>query len=103
MEKLWTTAEAAQYLGVAEADVEEMVRQGKLTGYKLGGQFTRFRPDQVQALKGMVKLRPSGARPALARKDPLSSSVKDFLYFYDFYLASAFFLAALIVYLIAAG
>ena len=103
MEKLWTTAEAAKYLGVSETDVEELVRQGKLTGYKLGGQFTRFRPDQVQALKGMVKLRPAGGRAAGSRKDPLGNHVKDFLYFYDFYLASAFFLAALIVYLIAAG
>ena len=103
MEKLWTTAEAAQYLGIMEADVEELVRQGKLTGYKLGGQFTRFRPDQVQALKGMAKLRSSTGRPAPARKDPLGNHIKDFLYFYDFYLASAFFLAALIVYLIAAG
>ena len=103
MEKLWTTAEAAQYLGITEADLEELVRQGKLTGYKLGGQFTRFRPDQVQALKGMIKLRPSGGKGASTRKDPLRNHVKDFLYFYDFYLASAFFLAALIVYLIAAG
>ena len=103
MEKLWTTAEAAQYLGVTEADVEDLVQQGKLTGYKLGGQFTRFRPDQVQALKGMVKLRPAAGRPAWSQKDPLGHHVKDFLYFYDFYLASAFFLAALIVYLIAAG
>jgi hypothetical protein len=51
----------------------------------------------------MVKLKPAAGRQAAGRKDPLRNHVKDFLYFYDFYLASAFFLAALIVYLIAAG
>ena len=51
MEKLWTTGEVARYLGVNEVDVEHLVRQGRLTGYKLGGQFLRFRPDQVEALK----------------------------------------------------
>lgn len=103
MEKLWTAAEAAQYLGITEGDVDELVRLGKLTGYKLGGQFTRFRPDQVQALKGLVKLKSAPGRQAPARKESVGGSIRDFLYFYDFYLASAFFLACLVVYLITAG
>ncbi len=57
MEKLWTTAEAAQYLGITEVDVEQLVREGKLTGYKLGGQFLRFRPNQVEELKGAIRFR----------------------------------------------
>ena len=60
MEKLWTMGEVAQCLGINDIDVEELVRQGKLTCYRLGGQFLRFRPAQVEALKGKIRFRPNG-------------------------------------------
>ena len=101
MEKLWTTAEAAQFLGINDVDVEELVRQGKLTGYKLGGQFLRFRPDQVAALKGQLQVRPNTSRPVARRSGPWFRSLQDVLYFYDFYVVSAACLAILVVYLIA--
>ena len=103
MEKLWTTSEVAQFLGVNEIDVEELVRQGKLTGYKLGGQFLRFRPDQVEALKGQIRFRPNPGKALRQRKDSWIDQVRDFVYFYDFYLISAACLAALVIYLIASG
>lgn len=101
MEKLWTTGEVAQCLGITDVDVEELVRQGKLTGYKLGGQFLRFRPSQVEALKGQVRFRPLPGKRAAPRSQPWWYRARDFLYFYDFYLVSATCLAMLIVYLIA--
>lgn len=102
MEKLWTTAEAAHCLGITEIDVEQLVRQGKLTGYKLGGQFLRFRPEQVQALKGTLSFRPNpvAVKPAAIRTDTRVRQVRDFFYFYDFYIVSASLLAVLVVYLI---
>ncbi len=103
MEKLWTTAEVAEYLGVQEIDVEQLVRQGKLTAYKLGGQFLRFRPDQVEALKNQIQFRPNKAKAVALAKDPWFVQIHDFLYFYDFYIISASLLAVLVVYLIAAG
>lgn len=102
MEKLWTTAGVARFLGIAEADVEELVRRGTLVGYKLGGEFLRFRPDQVEALKRTSQFRPTTSRPALRRRAWMNQ-FRDFFYFYDFYLASAICLAVLIVYLIASG
>ena len=101
MEKLWTTSEVAQRLGITEVDVEELVRQGKLTGYKLGGQFLRFRPDQVEALKRTTRFRPTTARPE--RRGGWWIQARELLYFYDFYLVSATCLALLVAYLIAAG
>ena len=103
MEKLWTTSEVAQSLGITEVDVEELVRQGKLTGYKLGGQFLRFRPDQVEVLKGSIRFRPQRGKPVVRQQDLWLARVHDFLYFYDFYLTSAVCLAILVVYLIAFG
>ncbi len=102
MEKLWTTSEVARYLGIEEIDVEELVKQGKLIGYKLGGRFLRFRPDQVEALKGAVQIRPV-SHPASTPPRTWYTSVREFVYFYDFYLVSATCLAVLVVYLIAAG
>ena len=103
MEKLWTTAEVAQFLGIQELDVEQLVREGKLTGYKLGGQFLRFRPDQVEALKGTIRFRPSTKKLQAQSREPWVQQVRDFLYFYDFYVVSALLLAVLVGYLIASS
>lgn len=102
MEKLWTTNEVAQCLGIRETDVEQLVKEGKLTGYKLGGQFLRFRPDQVEALKATVKPRdPEEVAEAPPPKDSVGAQFIDFIYYYDFYLVSAALLAAMVSYLIA--
>lgn len=103
MEKLWTTSEVAQHLGISEAEVEQLVQGGRLTGYKLGGQFLRFRPHQVKQLRAVMEPRPQG--PALATAEPKrwQERVHDFAYFYDFYIVSVILLAGLIVYLLSTG
>lgn len=101
MEKLWTTGEVAKVLGVAEVDVEQLVRQGQLTGYRLGGQFLRFRPAQVEELKRAMRFQPTTS--TAVRRDGWWSQAREFVYFYDFYLVSATFLALLVVYLIASS
>jgi len=103
MEKLWTMSEVAKYLGIQEVDVEQRVRQGKITGYKLGGQFLRFRPDQVEALKGTMQFRPTAGKPLIRQGGWGFSDLHDFLYFFDFYLVSAALLAVMVVYLVIAG
>lgn len=103
MEKLWTTREAAQVLGVTERDIQQLVREGKLTGYKLGGQFLRFRPDQVESLKGQIAFRRHVGRPAQEGRRSWLNRVSDFVYFHDFYLVSGVLLALLVVYLVASG
>ena len=103
MEKLWTTSEVAKFLGVTETDVEELVRQGALTGYKLGGQFLRFRPQQVEALKGAIRFRPTSIKAQHGRAASGIGRFKDFFYLYDFYIVSATLLAIIAVYLIVAG
>ena len=100
MEKLWTTSEAAQLLGVTEEDVEQLVREGQLTGYRLGGQFLRFRPDQVQHLKRTMRFRPTPARSSAHPTRSVRERVKEFWYFYDYYLVSACLLAAVALYLV---
>ena len=101
MEKLWTTADVARHLGIAEIDVEQLVREAKLTGYRLGGQFLRFQPRQVEALKGTIRFRQGPGRSAALARPTWIQQLADFVYFYDFYIISATLLAVLIVYLIA--
>ena len=124
MEKLWTTTEAAQYLGLTESELGQLVQEGKLTGYKLGGKFLRFRPDQVKALKPTLSARRTASahaegmvpRPGLSdtgrARHQFSPAVagenwqarlRDFVYFYDLYLVSGGLLAGLVLYLIASG
>ena len=100
MERLWTTGEVAQCLGIAEAEVEPLVQRGLLTGYKLGGEFLRFRPAQVEALKGTLAVQRADPSPTVEAPQGWWSRLRDALYFYDFYLLSAGLLAVLIVYLV---
>lgn len=103
MEKLWTAAEAARWLGITEQEVEGFVRQGKLTGYQLGGRYLRVRPDEVKGLRGNVRASPTPARTSRGAAGAWRERLRQFVYFYDFYIVSAALLAALVVYLVAAG
>lgn len=104
MEKLWTSSEVARFLGIQEEDIEQLVREGLLTGYQLGGRFLRFRPSQVEAVKGTLHT-PSQADRRHGRRSGLvwAERLREFLYFYDFYLVSATLLAAMVVYLMVTG
>ena len=103
MEKLWTTSEVAAFLGIEETEVERLVQDGKLTGYKLGGQFLRFRPDQVESLKGSLKPSAGTRNEGGLRRNPRFTTLREFVYFYDFYVVSATLLAITVVYLLVAG
>ncbi|MBI4355375.1 MAG: excisionase family DNA-binding protein [Candidatus Omnitrophica bacterium] len=99
--KLLTKAEAAAYLGVAERDLERLVALGQVPAYRVGGQFLRFRPEQLDGLKG-VRLAEKLARlNALAPRMTLWARARDgaldFLYFNDFYLVSAVLAVVLLV------
>ena len=112
MEKFWTTTEAAQYLGLAESELGQLVQEGQLTGYKLGGKLLRFRPDQVKALKPTLSIRRAAAPPRLSHlpdragpgeRPSWRARLHDFVYFYDLYLVSGAMLAMLVLYLAASG
>ena len=101
MEKLWTTTEAAHCLGISDEDVIRLTQEGRLTGYKLAGQFLRFKPEQVQALKGRGV---SASRTRAAAPAPMqwAERLRNFVYFYDFYLFSFLLLTVVVLYLISA-
>ena len=92
--KLLTPTEAAQQLGVAASELDRLVADGKLPAYRIGGEFTRFRQDDVEALQKKSK----GSDPRLweSREKQIRGSdpmfferVREFFYLHDFYLLAA--------------
>ena len=65
---------------------------GQVPAYRIGGQFLRFRSEQLDRLKGQrladLMARLDEAAPRLAPWQRARDRVLDFLYFNDFYLAS---------------
>ena len=100
MEKLWTVSEAAQTLGLSDPEVERLVKEGKLTAYKLGGRFLRFRPEQVESLRGRVAASPQPAKVEAVRPASAWDGILDFFYFNDFILFSVALLIALAGYIL---
>lgn len=100
-EKLLTLKEAAESLGLSEAEVRRLVEKEVIPAYQIGGRYLRFKKEQVLQLK--VKYpKDSGDSSGKRRKntpadkEPLLSKVGDFLYFNDFYIISAATIAALV-------
>ncbi len=112
-EKLLTLQELSLYLGIKENKIMNMVEQGVVSAYHLGGEYLRFRKDQIDAISteinskvsdddriGVEEMRTkvTGHRRVRAgmAKNSFFDSVVDFFYFYDFYLISFLLIAALV-------
>ena len=104
-EKLLTTTQVAAQLNITEEQVEQLVLEGRLAAYRLGGKYLRFRPDQVERLQGRGTA-PSAPARSFAALSPSTDAhalpytwgarLRDFVYFNDFYLVSiALFLLVL--------
>ncbi len=92
-EGLFTEEEVKSYLKVDSPAVEQLIRRGKLTAYRVGGSFVRYRKDQVIALKSGQKFR---------MPDQLERSwfdkIRDFTNFYSIYILLSILVILLVVY-----
>ncbi|MFA5068590.1 MAG: helix-turn-helix domain-containing protein [Candidatus Omnitrophota bacterium] len=104
-DRLLTLQEAADCLSLTEMEVRELVSEGKIPAYQVGGMYLRFEEESILALKaellskraGTVFMTDNKARQA-GYKNKAVLGVRDFLYFNDFYIiASAFILLLLYV------
>lgn len=87
--------ETAKYLNLSKDEVEEMVRSGEISAYKLGDKYLRFRQDQVVDLK--KKLIQKSTAPALINGPSQIDRLKDFWYFNNFYIVSVAIIVILII------
>ena len=77
-----------------------MADRGELPAYKIGGQFLRFRKEQIEAIRRELpskspKRKFKAAVKKLSKKipvatypEPFAEGLVDFFYFYDFYIVS---------------
>jgi len=81
MKRFLTAKEAANYLGIAESELNKLVSAHQIPIYKIGGIYTRFKVDDLEAhrKKGVTKGDKDNHRNVL-------DAIRDFFYFNDFYI-----------------
>lgn len=90
-EKFITLEEAAKYLKISAKAVNDLVDKGRIPAYHLPGKHLRFKKSQLQPGSFQDKILPreeaeAGAKPTFPER------VRDFIYFYDFYIISLIFI-----------
>ena len=92
-EGLLTEEEVKSYLKVDSPEIEQLIRRGKLTAYRVGGSFVRYRKDQVIALRSGYKFR----MPDQLERNWFDK-IWDFINFYSIYILLSFLVVLLVVY-----
>jgi len=83
MKRFLTLKEAAGYLGITEDELNDLSRARHITAYNIGGIYTRFKVDELEAYR-----RKGITRGGKGYRNNISDSFKDFIYFNDFYIFS---------------
>ena len=81
---LLTEKEVKSYLQANDREIEHLKHRGKLTAFKVGGEFVRYRKDEVVALRNGRKFR----MPDQLERNGWDA-VRDFVRFYGVYLVLA--------------
>lgn len=88
-----TEEEVKTYLKIDASELERLVKRGKLTAYRVGGAFLRYRKEEVAAIQNGRKFR---------IPDQLERSwidvVKDLSRFYGAYILITLAVVFLIIY-----
>lgn len=89
-EKLITLREAARLLSIPPEEVEKWVREGRLPAFQIGGEFLRFRREEIERFKReRIQLPQQEIPPQTEGRGEhygFVDGIKDFFYFNDFYL-----------------
>lgn len=93
-DKLLDVGEAAQFLGVTEQDVKNLVKNGALDAYQIGGMFLRFKLTQLQNFKNTGH--PHQGKFKQHRQPFYAEDIKDFFYFNDFYIIAVLFVVFMV-------
>jgi hypothetical protein len=83
-EKLVTTREVSLILKLSEKEVIDLANAGLIPSFKLGGEFLRFKQEEILKLKHDIKRKYNLPLKKGARIDRL----KEFFYFNDFYIVA---------------
>lgn len=98
MEKLITLTEAAKILGIEEKEIIKLSDEGKITAYRIGGNFLRFKLKDIEEYKKKITgLSEKEIKSAEAKKYFLKDRIYDFFYYYDFYIIVILIIILLII------
>lgn len=94
MKRFVTPKEAADYLGIPETELNELVSRHIITIYKIGGIYTRFKVDDLETYrrKGVTK----GSKKHISC---IIDNARDFFYFNDFYIYSIIVIAVILYFI----
>ena len=90
---LLTEEEVKSYLAVDSEAVKHLTRRKKLTAYKVGGSFVRYRKDEVIALRTGRKFR----LPDQLERNWFDK-IRDFFSFYSLYILLSLLVVLLAIY-----
>ena len=106
-EKLLNLKAAADFLGISEQRLKELSDHGVVPAYRVAGLYLRFKKKQLEKLKGKITDIQSRygeylqARSSFVKEAAYTPKdrLKDFWLFYDFYIISAFLIAAVLFFI----
>lgn len=91
-EKLLTTREASHFLGISEKEVIDLANNNLMAHFKLGGEFLRFRREDLINIKPLIKKKYNLPEKKHLRRELL----REFFYFNDFYIISGAIIITLV-------
>ncbi len=91
MNNMLSVEEVKNFLESDQKRLEDLIKQGKLHAYKIGGTYLRFRKEEV------LNLRSEAAKKNPKAKNPgaFLSKLYDFWRFNNFYIVSLLIVGAL--------
>ncbi len=115
---LMSLEELSQYLGINEKKILSLVEEKVITAYNIGGEYLRFRKEQIDATRAELESRIKDSDRISAVKTPrrergrlermrqgqgrgtFSETLSDFFYFYDFYIISGVLILVLLAFIL---
>lgn len=94
MKRFLTSQEAADYLGITEAELEDLTNKGTILSYKIGGIYTRYRIDDLNSCNRKM---PADMRNRYSTS--IADRIRDFFYFNDFYIFSLIAIVTIIYFI----
>lgn len=91
-EKLFTTREASHILGISEKDTIGLANANLIPHFKVAGEFLRFKREDITKVKPAIKKRYNLPEKKYRHMERL----REFFYFYDFYIVSTMIIVALL-------
>lgn len=91
-QKLLTTREVSYELGLPEKEIIQLAQNNKIPHFRIGGEFFRFKKEDIGRIKPKIKKKYGLGE----NRRHLTGKIREFFYFNDFYIGSAFIIIFLL-------